>query len=125
SRTGLNHITTGTVQLNNASGLGSGIIQIDNNGVLELPGGVNLSAAVVVGASSTILATGPGAVAQSVSAFNSVNPITFSTGTSSSTTLAIGNTTTGVYGGGSGSKTVVTGRGKVILVTSNTYSGDW
>jgi autotransporter-associated beta strand protein len=133
SRIGFAEIQNGTVRLDNAAGLGSGVIIVKSFGLLELPDQISVANTLLLqedgglrAASGGPLGPGPAVVTGTCNVSTSAGGAVYLYGGSSaSNILQFGNAAPNVYRGGAGATTVVAGPGTVLFKTANDYAGNW
>jgi fibronectin-binding autotransporter adhesin len=124
-------VSSGTLQVANATGLGTGAVSVSNGGALELNNGQNsitVGNAVTLNNGGTLRAMGDGSASVN-DQFNGT--ITVAAGATATLTVpfASDNLTIGAAAnqitGGAGSTLIATGAGRIIIPFSNNYAGDW
>lgn len=126
-RTGVTNVSNASMRLSNASGAGSGPINVTgSDGILELDG-VSCPA-VTLGALTLLRGTGSasftGASGKAITVASSAT-VSIATGTSSADLFTLTGGAFPAIAGGSGSTIRVGGTGTVALLASNSFAGNW
>jgi autotransporter-associated beta strand protein len=118
TRTGTTNTNGGVLRLSNASALGSGTVSINGGGVFELSvSGATMPVNLAnLGTIRAATGTGP-SYSGTITAASSAPTLTLDSGN-------IGLTVSS-YAGGTGSNTIVSGSGVLILPNADTYAGSW